>query len=513
MQKRKVLAVPTFVAAYMRMSTDHQRYSLENQARAIHAYAADHAMHIVRVYEDAGKSGLTLERRAGLTALLHDIEQGHEGFDAVLVLDVSRWGRFQNTDEGAFYEFLCWKGGVRVMYVAEPFANDQSPFSLVFKGLKRAMAAEYSRELSAKTTAGHRHLASLGYRQGAMPGYGLRRLLISADDEPRTVLEEGERKSLASDRVILVPGPADEVRTVRWIFQQYLAGHDCTAIARQLNARGIANARGRPWVYGAVRNILDAEKYAGTAIYCRASKKLAGPLVKNPEADWVRREAAYEAIISRQTFDAVRAKRLERRAPITNQALLAWARAVYARHGRLTASILNGEHGLLSVPALARRFGGLNELYKQVGYVPASHQRYGLIRAWMSAWRQSLTSYAAAFLEDEGSAVRRDGWVLQIDSAWTVSFLMVHGVRPPGHTQAWYNHRRCPDTDIIVFARAMYGEAGPRDYFVLPKALFPKWPQAFYEQNGPLVESCRFSSLAVLGDLAKLSRTESQLCG
>ncbi|WP_369928439.1 recombinase family protein [Xanthomonas sp. NCPPB 2632] len=240
----------------MRMSTDMQRYSIENQTASINAYAALHGMHIVRVYRDEGRSGLTIERRPGLLSLMADVRGGRHGFTGVLVLDVSRWGRFQNIDEAAFYEFVCWQGGVRVLYVAEPFDNDGSPFSMVFKGLKRAMAAEYSRELSAKTAAGQRHLAQLGYRQGAIAGYGLRRLLVGPDGEAKMVLADGDRKSLATDRIVLIPGPPEEVRTVRWMFDRYLQGQGCTAIANQLNDQGILSHRGKPWVYATVRTIL-----------------------------------------------------------------------------------------------------------------------------------------------------------------------------------------------------------------------------------------------------------------
>jgi hypothetical protein len=67
-----------------------------------------------------------------------------------LVLDVSRWGRFQDVDESAYYEFLCRQSGVRVQYCAESFVNDLSPYSNLVKAIKRMMAAEYSRELGVK---------------------------------------------------------------------------------------------------------------------------------------------------------------------------------------------------------------------------------------------------------------------------------------------------------------------------------------------------------------------------
>lgn len=495
------------------MSTDMQQHSLANQQTAIDAYAAGHGMNIVRTYRDEGRSGLTIERRPGLLSLVEDIRSGHAPFDGVLVLDVSRWGRFQNTDESAYYEFLCWKAGVQVLYVAETFENDQTPFALVFKGIKRAMAAEYSRELSAKVSAAQRRLAKMGYRQGAIAGYGLRRLLVSADGEAKFLLRDGDRKGLTTDRIVLVPGPQEETDTVRWMYEQYLKGNGCSAIAHALNEKGTPTHRGKKWVFGTVRTVLDSEKYAGHAVYGRSSKKLAGRITQNVESDWARKDDAYEAIVPAGLFEAVRDERLRRRRHESDEALLAGVRKVLKREGQLTGPLLDAEPGAMSSHGLARRFGGLAGLYKAAGFKPKRHLRYADVRRWLTEWRESLTSFSVEFLEDGGSHVERTGWQLRIDDAWTLSLVIVHGSRPTGSAQQWFNHRKCEDTDVVVFARAVYGQPGPLDYFVLPRLLFPSMPKCFYLRNRPLAESCRYTSLAVLGDLARLSRMESQLCG
>ena len=63
---------PTRVRAaqYVRMSTDHQRYSTENQSEAIQQYADAHGMEIVRTYADDGVSGLTFASREDLRRLI-----------------------------------------------------------------------------------------------------------------------------------------------------------------------------------------------------------------------------------------------------------------------------------------------------------------------------------------------------------------------------------------------------------------------------------------------------------
>ena len=148
---------------YVRMSTEHQKYSTQNQSDAILRYAERNKMEIIQSYSDAGKSGLKIEGRAGLRQLIDDVETGRANFKAILVYDISRWGRFQDADESAYYEYICRRNGITVHYCAEQFDNDGSPVSTIVKGVKRAMAGEYSRELSTKVFAGQCRLIELGY--------------------------------------------------------------------------------------------------------------------------------------------------------------------------------------------------------------------------------------------------------------------------------------------------------------------------------------------------------------
>ena len=156
-------------AQYVRMSTEHQKYSTENQAEALQKYAAQRGIEIVRTYADEGKSGLRLDGRDALQTPDQRRPSRRADFTTILVYDVSRWGRFQDADESAYYEYICKRAGIGVQYCAEQFENDGSPVSTIVKGVKRAMAGEYSRELSAKVFAGQCRLIELGYRQGGPP--------------------------------------------------------------------------------------------------------------------------------------------------------------------------------------------------------------------------------------------------------------------------------------------------------------------------------------------------------
>jgi DNA invertase Pin-like site-specific DNA recombinase len=199
------------------MSTEHQQYSTANQQDAIREYARRRGFEVVRTYADEGKSGLNVAGREALRAMIDDVHAGRADYKAILVYDISRWGRFQDADESAYYEYLCRRAGIEVQYCAEQFDNDGGPTATIIKSVKRAMAGEYSRELSAKVFRGQCRLIELGYRQGGPPGYGLRRMLVGQGGERKGVLSRGEREGLQTDRVILVPGPEEELEVVRWV--------------------------------------------------------------------------------------------------------------------------------------------------------------------------------------------------------------------------------------------------------------------------------------------------------
>jgi DNA invertase Pin-like site-specific DNA recombinase len=355
-------------ARYLRMSTDHQRYSTENQAAAIDAYAAQRGIVIVQTYIDRGKSGLTIEGRDGLKALIADVVSKQADFGFLLVYDVSRWGRFQDADESAHYEFLCRRSGVQVVYCAEQFENDGSPAATIIKSLKRAMAGEYSRELSTKTFAGQCRLVQLGFRIGGAPGVGLRRMLIDSSGVVRGVLRPGEQKSIHSDRVVLVLGPPEEVAVVRRVYGLFLDEKmSIQSITDKLNAEGLTTDLGHRWTYSVVRTMLTNEKYLGHNVFNKISRKLQGRAVRNPPDQWVRVDSAYPAIIDEVRFAAVRQLLFQRCRRLSSERLLADLAQLYDRAGRASYRHINNDPGMAQAATYRIRFGSINRAYELAG--------------------------------------------------------------------------------------------------------------------------------------------------
>jgi len=356
-------------AQYLRMSTEHQQYSTENQARCIQQYAQSHGFTVTRTYSDSAKSGLWLKGRPGLRGLLRDVTEGNTDYKAILVYDVSRWGRFQDTDEAAHYEFVCKSAGIPVHYCAETFVNDGSLPSSIMKALKRAMAGEYSRELGVKVFIGKKRLAELGFWQGGPAGYGFRRLLVSPDGKPKQLLGHSERKNITTDRVILVPGLANEVAQVREVFRLFTVEKlGLKAISQDLNRRGIPSPQNKRWTHSVVRTILSHPKYVGCNVFNQTTNRLGAPSVAQPRAEWVIVPCAYEGIVDPKTFAAAQEMLGNLTIRKTDEQILRELQSLLDSKGKLTPKIIDSSPGMACSRTLTRRFGSIRRAYELIGY-------------------------------------------------------------------------------------------------------------------------------------------------
>jgi DNA invertase Pin-like site-specific DNA recombinase len=366
-------------AQYLRMSTEHQQYSLDNQADAIRKYADAQGFEIIKTYTDGAKSGLVLKHRLGLAKLLSDAVGGPQPYKAILVYDVSRWGRFQDADESAYYEFLCKSAGLPIHYCAEQFVNDGAMPNVVMKALKRAMAAEYSRELSFKVFEGERRISRLGFWVGSIPGYGLRRMLCSSDGTHKQIMEFHERKNLNADRVTLVPGPAEEVETVRKIFRMVLEGRTLKQIASHLNEQNVKGPRRGNWCTSTVCDVVKNPKYMGTQIWARSTGKLGQPRVRTPENEWVVRTYAFEPLIDEHTFTA--AQKIIAHSK-SDKYLLDRLRFLLAAEGSLGRGEIRKTPGMPCEETYVNRFGSLRKAFALVGF-----ERRDLTKAYQTVRR------------------------------------------------------------------------------------------------------------------------------
>ncbi len=397
-------------AQYLRMSTDHQQYSLDNQADAIAAYASLHGFEIVRTYSDAARSGLSLRKRDGLKQLLADVVASRAPFRAILVYDISRWGRFQDLDEAAHYEYLCKSSGVPVHYCAESFVNDKSMPDLIMKALKRTMAGEYSRELSVKVTAGLRRIVALGYKPGGKAVYGLRRQLLDVDGKPKQILNFGEWKNLVTEHVVHVPGPANECAVIQRIFHEFAdERRSLRSIAARLNGDGIPYLTDHGWTVCSVIRTLQQTKYMGVQVWGRSTEALSTPRRSVPRANWITSHMGFEPIVPKELFERAEKAYAQLTHRLTNEEMLDKLRVILREHGRLTRKLIDHTPGCPGLTTYYKRFGGLRNVYAQLG-LRSSEEAATLLskRQNLLFVRDALAQRILERFPDQLSAVRRN---------------------------------------------------------------------------------------------------------
>jgi DNA invertase Pin-like site-specific DNA recombinase len=456
-----------WAAVYVRMSTEHQQYSTSNQMDVIREYAKRRGLEIVKEYSDEGKSGLNIQGRDSLAQMIQDVESGQATYSCILVYDVSRWGRFQDADESAYYEYVCRRAGVAVHYCAEQFENDGSPVSTIVKGVKRAMAGEYSRELSSKVFQGACRLIQLGYKQGGTAGFGLRRMLMDQAGQQKATLKMGEQKSLQTDRVILVPGPPEEVELVRWMYREFVdSGRSESDIAAALNAQGILTDFGRAWTRGAVHQVLTNEKYIGNNVYHRTSFKLKRRHVVNPPDKWIRADGAFAGIVKPEIFLKAREIILARSRKYTDDEMLELLREVLGRHGEISGILIDEAEGIPSSAAYRHRFGSL-----VIGYDPEIDFSFIEINRRLRQEHATTVASVIGQIQALGVIVNQDPatGLLRLSNELRVSIVLCRHRTTAAGSSRWVIRLDAGlKPDITVAVRMDPTNEKPLDYYLLP---------------------------------------------
>jgi DNA invertase Pin-like site-specific DNA recombinase len=481
------------------MSTEHQQYSTSNQMDVIREYAKRRGLAIVKIYSDEGKSGLNIQGRDSLAQMIRDVQSGEGKFSCILVYDISRWGRFQDADESAYYEYICRQAGVTVHYCGEQFENDGSPASTIIKSVKRTMAGEYSRELSTKVFLGACKLIQRGFKQGGTAGFGLRRMLVDGNGQRKAELKMGEQKSLQTDRVILVAGPEGEVRVVRWIYREFLEGGKVESdIAAALNAQGLVTDFGRAWTRGTVHQVLTNEKYIGNNVYHRTSFKLKRKHVVNPPEKWIRADGVFQGIVEPDVFSRAREIILARSQRLTDDEMLEKLRGVLRQHGRISGIVIDETEGLPSSAAFQNRFGSLVAAYRLIGYDPGIDYSFIETNRKLRKQYPEIVASVIRRVQELGAVATWDEKtdLLHLNGELRVSIVLCRHIMTPGGSSRWVVRLDAGlKPDITIAVRMDATNEGIRDYYLLP-GIDMTWENLrMAEDNGVYLDAYRFETL------------------
>ena len=285
----------TKVYTYTRVSTAMQidGYSLDAQKARMKAYADFNDYQIVGEYEDAGKSGKSIEGRASFCKMMDDIKSGKDGVAYVLVFKLSRFGR--NAADVLSTLQVMQDFGVNLICVEDGIDSSKDAGKLMISVL--SAVAEIEREnIRVQTMEGRIQKAREGRWNGGFAPYGYR--LVDG------VLQINE----------------DEAPAIRTIFKQYVntdTGANC--LSKYLETHGfqkLARQNGTSPLFSAtlIRAILKNPVYCGKIAFGRRKlEKIHGTRNEYhqvPQENYLLVDGLHEGIVSEELWNAAQVKLL-----------------------------------------------------------------------------------------------------------------------------------------------------------------------------------------------------------
>ena len=290
MQKEKIK-----VYTYTRVSTAMQvdGYSLDAQKTKMKAYADYNDYEIVGEYEDAGKSGKSIEGRAQFSQMMEDIQSGKDGVSYVLVFKLSRFGR--NAADVLSSLQVMQDFGVNLVCVEDGIDSSKDAGKLMISVL--SAVAEIEREnIRVQTMEGRIQKAREGRWNGGFAPYGYQLV------DGKLVINE------------------EEAEAIRVIYDQYVhTDIGANGIAKYLENHGIRKIprqNGKNPLFDAhlIRLILKNPVYCGKIAYGRRKmEKVRGTRneYKLVEQDnYLLADGLHEPIVSEEVWQAAQVKLL-----------------------------------------------------------------------------------------------------------------------------------------------------------------------------------------------------------
>jgi DNA invertase Pin-like site-specific DNA recombinase len=269
---------------YIRMSSPDQDASPAQQRDEIIKLAGKGGYRIIRWYEDPGISGDNTRKRKEFLRMIRDAAEKAD-FAAILCWDQDRFGRFDTIEAGAII-FPLRQGGIWLQTVTQG-RIDWNTFQgrLIYSVTQEGKHA-YLIDLSRNTLRGKIASAKKG-RSASNPPIGYDRQFYDEHDAPTCRVKYGEkfrRPKGWSVRFVLSEA-AGVAETVRWIWHTFdETDRGPTAIARDLNRRGVLTPNGTRWSLCTVEGILSNRVYAGANVFGRKRYGKYNHLGENGEA-------------------------------------------------------------------------------------------------------------------------------------------------------------------------------------------------------------------------------------
>lgn len=307
-----------------------------------------------------------------------------------------------------------------------------------------------------------------------------------------------------------MPGPQAEVQVVNQIYHWFIdEGLPESEIASRLNSRGIHTDLDRHWTRATVREVLSNEKYIGNNIYNRISFKLKKHRVSNQPDMWIKKEGAFEAIVSPEAFYTAQGILRARAHRFSNEELIEKLRNLYQHRGFLSGLIIDETEGMPSASAYIHRFGSLISAYQVVGFTPDRDYRFLEINRFLRRLHPEIVSQTEHVISDIGGLIERDPAtdLMTVNREFSISLVLSRCQSLDSGRRRWkvrFDTSLAPD--ITVAVRLDEANQAPLDYYLLPRLDFGQQGFNLADHNSIEFESYRFDSLDYLYSMAARAR-------
>ncbi|MEI9406871.1 recombinase family protein [Mesorhizobium sp. Cs1330R2N1] len=328
-----------------------------------------------------------------------------------------------------------------------------------------------------------------------------------APEIPRQCFVATSEKGLASDRVILVPGPKDEISTVRWIFNQFVTkGKTEAEIATALNARGLVTERGRPWTKACVGTILASEKYIGNNVWNRISHRLLHDRVRNLPSAFVRADNVIEPLVSRALFDRAQAIRRARAYLKPDEELLADLSKLLQERGKLSSPIIDAAPGCHSASIYSHRFGSMKAAYQLIGYDASANYRKLDVSNRLKQIRQHIVEDLISNIGKAGGSALYDPKtnLMRVNEEFSVAIWIArYRTIVTGYPRWIFRNRGLVGPDVTILIRMEPDHDTVRDFLIAPAHEARSAHRMLKADNGTRLDAFLFASLNPVVEMAR----------
>ncbi|MHC4211971.1 MAG: recombinase family protein [Planctomycetota bacterium] len=460
-KKTTVKTTSKAITYYRHSAQDRQEYSIPIQREQLKKFADANGIKIIKEFSDHGVSGLSSKGRDKFLEMLEYVAEGKEDFEYILVLDMSRWGRFQDLVLSPYYIGLCQQFGKKVIFadIGIPKEDDLTHFLRL--NVESYRAASYSKELSGKVFNGCVNIARHGFRAGGTTPYGLNRVLLDEDKKRVQILKRGQRKSIQNQRVTLEPGEKNEVAIVRRIFHNFVEKRKLPKnIAEVLNNEGAPSPAYKKWTSDSIISILNNELYIGTMVYNKTAQKLQSKTTYNPKEQWVRKENAFKAIVEKEIFHQaqaiLRAREMERLQRYSDEDMLLKLKKLYKKYGIVSARQIAASKKMTSAATYSKHFLSLDMAFQNM-FPNVLEQTKRNVAKQLSSKAKQIEQFEDYFVLND-----------------RLSVLVQPSVPVPYGYGVYWSFRPDPRTEIDItlgVPLSNSGRYGILGYFVFPRLL------------------------------------------